>query len=106
MAYESQEELTRKIESLAERIEDTKGRENYNEGELARMELELKRLKNLKGDEGVHRAADVKIPDNLTMTTPDVLQADTNDEGDVVNAEGEKLGKKGVKASEEKKGAD
>ena len=106
MAYESQEELGQKIASLEERIEDTKSREGYNEGELARMELELKRLKNLKGDEGVHRAADVKIPDNLTMVVPDLMQAQTDDKGNVVDKDGDKVGKKGAKVEDEKKGAD
>lgn len=110
MAHESQQELQHKIDSLNERIEETKKRDNYNKGELARMELDLKRMKNLKGDEGNHIAADVEIPENITLNTPDLMQAQTDqngsEKGNVVDNEGDKLGKKGAKASEEKKGAD
>lgn len=67
MAIESVDELKNKIQKLEARIKDTKALDNPSEPELARMELELRRLKNLIGD-GVNTASEVVIPDNLTST--------------------------------------
>lgn len=97
MAIESHDELEYKIAELENKISKVEDQEHPNEGDLTRMKLEMRRLKNLKGDEGVHPAAEVTIPKNLTAVSPeDHLKTHTLGRDD----KGETLADKGMTPAE------
>lgn len=68
MAYESKEELGYKIEKLEKHIEKLKAAEYPDEGEIYRLELEVSKFKNMKGDEGLNTQREVPVPENVTMS--------------------------------------
>lgn len=64
MAVQTQEELESKIAKLENWIASHQnGEDKVTAQDLARAELEVARLKNLKGDEGIHTQSDIIFPD-------------------------------------------
>lgn len=107
MAAESQEELGHKIASLEQRVAEMKEQDRPNLGEIARMELEVSKLKNMKGDEGIHPASEVDMPATTSTGYTDVNAVQYNPDTDQVeDQDGDQVGKKGVKAEDEKAGSD
>lgn len=75
MPVESYQELAQKIakqEALLAYLEDAAARgERLNQQDIANTQMEIARLKNLKGDEGVNPASDIQIPqETIDQTTP------------------------------------
>ena len=64
MAVQTKQELESKITKLENWIANHQnGEDKVTAQDLARAELEVARLKNLKGDEGIHPQADITFPD-------------------------------------------
>lgn len=71
MATESHQELEKKIADQEALLAKLQGQDRINEQDVANTLLEIARLKNLKGDEGVHPASAIEIPEStIDQTTP------------------------------------
>ena len=82
MAIESQDELKQMIAKQEQRLKDVQDQDDPARTELARIELEFKRLKNLRGDSGTHRQADVEMPNNtVPQNNPNSIAAPVNEDG-------------------------
>ena len=66
MATESQNELAHKIKEQERLLEQAKAQAKPNQQTIAQTELEIRRLKNLRGDE-IAPAREVKFPESLNQ---------------------------------------
>lgn len=84
MAVETKEELEHKIAKKEEELKRVQDKENPDQRVIAYIELEISRLKNLKGDEGIHPQSAIKMPEATSFDAENAPPA-KNLDGEVVD---------------------
>lgn len=108
MAVETKEELESKIKKHELHLRNLKDQDHPDQREIARIELEISRLKNLKGDEGVHPQSAVEMPEATSFDAenapePEVIGHNEETRKDPVGKGDDKTDTIEIKKTDDKK---